>query len=143
SSLCLPPASVFLNRPPPPPRHELSLSPWEAPGSGTGVPSAGHASSDDSNVLGFLALAARGDVELDALALLQRAVALALNRREVDEDVVRAFTLDEAVTLLGIEKLHCALRCHSDSLTSCDPAGVSTRQPGHLALSNSSGVMRN
>jgi hypothetical protein len=38
--------------------------------------------------LGFLAFAARTDVELDALTLLERLVAAALNRRVVHEHVV-------------------------------------------------------
>src|SRR5829696_4817438 len=69
-------------------------------------------SSDDSDVLGFLALPAWGHVELDALAVFERPVAIALNRREVDEYVVPAFTLDEAEALLRVEPFHSALRCH-------------------------------
>ena len=56
--------------------------------------------SDDADVLGFLALSTGADVELDRLALFERAVAVALDRREVDEDVVGAFTGDEPVALL-------------------------------------------
>ena len=47
------------------------------------------------------------------VAVLERAVAVALNRREVDEDIVPAFTLDEAEALLRVEPFHGALRCHS------------------------------
>src|SRR5215208_3980753 len=91
-------------------------------------------SSDDSDVLGFLALPAWGHVELDALAVFERPVAIALNRREVDEYVVPAFTLDEAEALLRVEPFHSALRCH----VVCFPwlssrrAGVSSRQAGHV-----------
>jgi len=44
--------------------------------------------SDDSNVLGFLALAARGHVELDLLTLVQGLVTRSLNVRVVNEHVV-------------------------------------------------------
>jgi hypothetical protein len=50
------------------------------------------AESDDSHVLRFFPLAARGDVELDPLPFLQRAVAAALDIRVVDEDVVAVLT---------------------------------------------------
>ena len=43
---------------------------------------------DDSNVLRFLALPPWGDVELDALALVEALVALADDVGEVDEHVV-------------------------------------------------------
>jgi hypothetical protein len=59
-----------------------------------------------ADVLSFLALSARRDVELDALTVLERLVALALDLREVDEDVFTLIAGDEAVTLLGIEELH-------------------------------------
>ena len=47
---------------------------------------------DDSNVLGFLALPAGGDVELDALTLVEALVALADDVGEVDEHIVALLT---------------------------------------------------
>src|SRR5262245_16419395 len=69
--------------------------------------------SDRADVLGFLALTAGGDVELDALTLVERAVAVADDGGEVHEHVGRALALDEAVALLGVEPLHGACGgCH-------------------------------
>src|SRR5512133_3231620 len=72
--------------------------------------------SDRADVLCFLALLAWADVELDALALLQSAVAGGLDCRVVDEHVVAVFALDEAVALLGVEPLHSS--CRHSSLVS-------------------------
>jgi len=47
---------------------------------------------DDSNVLGLFALPAGGDVELDALTLVEALVALALDVGEVDEHIVATLT---------------------------------------------------
>src|SRR5688500_17242160 len=62
--------------------------------------------SDDPNVLRLLALAAGRDVELDPLTLLEGAVPVALDVREVDKHVVAALASDEAVALLIVEPLH-------------------------------------
>ena len=52
------------------------------------------------------------DLELDALVLVQAAVAVRLDRREVHEDVGAAAVLrDEAEALLSVEPLHSSL-CH-------------------------------
>ena len=64
-----------------------------------------------TNVLSLFALLATADVELDALTLLERFEALALDGREVYEHVIALLTGDEAITLLLIEELHSAL-CH-------------------------------
>jgi len=48
--------------------------------------------SDDSDVLGFLALPPGGDVEFDSLALVERLVAVRLDVGEVDEHVVALLT---------------------------------------------------
>jgi hypothetical protein len=61
--------------------------------------------SDDADVLGFLALSARGNVELDGLALVERAVAAALDVGVVHEDIIAIGAGDEAETLLGVEEL--------------------------------------
>ena len=47
---------------------------------------------DDSDVLGFLALTARSDVELDALTLVEGLVAITLDVGEVNEDIVALLT---------------------------------------------------
>ena len=47
---------------------------------------------DGSDVLCFLALASRSDVELDPLPLVKRAIAIALDVRVVDEDVIALVT---------------------------------------------------
>src|SRR5215213_7426383 len=68
--------------------------------------------SDGADVRGLRTLLALLDVELDALVLLQRAIARRLNGGEVDEDVgVPTVGGDEAVALLAVEPLHGAL-CH-------------------------------
>jgi hypothetical protein len=67
--------------------------------------------SDDANVLGLGALASCSNIELDALTLLERLVTLALDVREMDEDVVTLLTRDEAEPLVCIEKLDGTL-CH-------------------------------
>ena len=59
----------------------------------------------NADVLRFLALPARGNVELDLLPLLQGAVPGALDVGKMDENVVSLVTGDEPVTLLRIEKL--------------------------------------
>src|SRR4051794_7895559 len=65
-----------------------------------------------ADVLRLRALLALRDVELHALVLLQRLVALPLDRAEVAEDVGAAVVLrDEAEALLRVEPLHCSL-CH-------------------------------
>src|SRR5437764_804353 len=74
--------------------------------------------SDGSDVLGLFTLAAGRDVELDPLTLLEGAVARSLNRGEVNEDVVGAFTRDEAEALLCVEPLHGAC-CHCVAPCAC------------------------
>ena len=68
--------------------------------------------SDGGDVLSLRALGALGDVELDALGLVKRTVAVRLDGRVVDEHVRSATVLsDESEALLGVEPLHGAL-CH-------------------------------
>src|SRR5699024_4696971 len=86
------------------------------------------------------ALGALRDLELYALRLFQRAVAVRIDRRVVDEDVGAAAVLgDEAIALLSVEPLdgslcHCAVsfrgRCGSGRvpLPSCRNA------PSHVSL---------
>src|SRR5659263_90025 len=68
------------------------------------------------------ALRTLGDFELDPLRLFEAAVALALNRGVVHEDVGAAAVLsNEAVALLSVEPLHRTL-CHAYSCSFC-PTG--------------------
>src|SRR5512134_867218 len=67
-------------------------------------------SLDRGDVRGLQALVALHDLELHALTLGQRAVALRLDRRVMDEDVVAVLTLDESVALLVRKPLDGALR---------------------------------
>src|SRR6266542_7029917 len=76
-----------------------------APGEAVAVASAG-----DPDVLRLGSLLALGDVELDLLPFLQAAVAAAGDRAEVHEHVRATLDRDEAVALLAVEPLHCALR---------------------------------
>ena len=62
----------------------------EAAGTGRRLRRTTSATSDHANVLRFVTLAARGHVELDVLALFERLVAVTLNVRVVDEDVLLA-----------------------------------------------------
>src|SRR5215467_3938857 len=77
------------------------------------------------DVGGLRALVALNDFERHALAFGQRLVAVHRDRREVDEDVVAAFALDEAVALLVREPFDGAL---SQTLSS-----LRKRRPGHRA----------
>src|SRR5215204_3433933 len=91
--------------------------------------SLGHA-----DVLRFLALLARADVELDPLTFLEGAVAVLLDCRVVDEDVVAVFALDEAVALLGVEPLHSSCRHSSLVSRSYQLQQGSVRRPSMNAL---------
>ena len=63
-------------------------------------------SSDSPDVLGFVALAAGADVELDLLTLFEGAVTRPLDCGEVDEHIVATLAGDEAEALLRIEEFH-------------------------------------
>src|SRR6478735_4346801 len=68
--------------------------------------------SDDLDLLGLGALRALRDVEVDLLAVLELAVAAALDGRVVNEDVsAAAVLLDEAEALFAVEPLNGAC-CH-------------------------------
>lgn len=66
---------------------------------------------DYADVLRFLALLAGHCVELDALSLFKAFVTVALNVREMYEDVITLLTRNESESLFCIKKLHCSL-CH-------------------------------
>src|SRR5580698_4344084 len=70
------------------------------------------------------ALLATFQVEADLLALIQSTKASALNRRDMDEDILRAVIgLNEAKSLLSVEPLDRSLR-HRNSLQA-------NRRPAH------------
>ena len=73
--------------------------------------------SDHADVLRFLALLAGCHVELDALALVEALVAVALDVGEMNEDVITLLARDETESLVCVEELHCPL-CHEYSFLS-------------------------
>src|SRR5437899_8960899 len=94
-------------------------------------------SGDDPDVLRLRAFLTLRDLELDTLSVFQRLVAVHLDRREVDEDVLPPVDRDEAVALLAVEPLDGAL-CHG-ALPHFDGAVLLT--PGAaVAASGPSGV---
>ena len=58
------------------------------------------------------ALRAAGNLEFNSLTLIQRLVAVCLNRREVDENIFARLPLNEPISLAGIEPLHSSLFSH-------------------------------
>src|ERR671917_2158085 len=83
--------------------------------------------SERADVLRLRALRALRHVELDALVLLERAVARRLDGGEVGEDVSRAVLGgDEAVALLSVEPLH-GSGSHVNSFKSVDDPALRSR----------------
>src|ERR1700712_4815388 len=81
--------------------------------------------SERTNVLRLRALGTLRDVELDLLVLVEGLVALRLDGRVVNEDVIAAVLLgDEAEALLGVEPLNCAL-----SHAGCSPCYLGGKSP--------------
>ena len=66
--------------------------------------------SDLADAQGLGTLSAGADLELDVLAFVEAAVALAFDVGVVDEDVFATGYGDESVALFGVEKLHSAAR---------------------------------
>src|SRR5271169_6918555 len=73
---------------------------------------------DYDNLVGLRAPVALRDLELDPLSLFEGAVAIRLDSREVDEDVLATVDGDEAVSLVRVEPLDGALS-HSKQLPNC------------------------
>src|SRR5215471_875901 len=65
--------------------------------------------ADNGDVACLQTLGALLDIELDALAFLQVLETLALNGREVDEDIIAAFASNESIALCSIEPLDCTV----------------------------------
>ena len=55
--------------------------------------------SQNGNILGLQALWTLGDRKLNSLPLFQRPIALRLDRRKMDEDILAALPLDKPVSL--------------------------------------------
>ena len=86
--------------------------------------------SDRADVLCLRALGALRDVELHTLVLVERAVALSRNGREVHENVGAAAVLcDETEALFAVEPLHCALS-HVCSFCGADTGPARLPIPG-------------
>src|ERR1700742_2153503 len=84
-------------------------------------------SGDQADLLRLWALLTLRDLELDALTVFQRLVAVHLDRGEVDEDVLPPVDRDEAIALLAVEPLDGAL-CHG-ALPHFDGAGSADPRP--------------
>src|SRR6266849_4029284 len=61
------------------------------------------------------ALGALEQIKLHRFAFVERAVAILLNRGEMDEHVFASGALDEPVTFSPVEPLHCTLLSHKNS----------------------------
>ena len=85
--------------------------------------------SDDVDLLGLRPLLALGDLELDARPIVQRLVAVHVDRGEVDEYVLPTVDRDEAVALLAVEPLDGAL-CTPYSLAVPRRGRDSSNRPG-------------
>src|ERR1700687_6128754 len=70
-----------------------------------------------ADVLSLPALRALGDVEFDALALLEALETASLDCREVHENVFASLPADEGVALSVIEPLYCSLFCHLNQVS--------------------------
>jgi len=64
------------------------------------------------NVGSLQTLGAADHLKLNGLTLVERAIAVRLNRGEMDENVLASLALDETIALAGIEPLHCTLFFH-------------------------------
>src|ERR1700684_566965 len=73
---------------------------------------------DDDYLVGLRAPVALRDLELDPLALFEGAIAIRLDSREVDENVLATVDGDKAVSLVRVEPLDGALS-HSKQLPNC------------------------
>jgi hypothetical protein len=61
------------------------------------------------NVRGLQALGAANDLKFDCLAVAQGAIAIRLDRGEMDENVLSGLALDETKALAGVKPLYSSL----------------------------------
>jgi hypothetical protein len=66
------------------------------------------------NVGSLQALGTTHNLEFNGLTLVERAIAVRLNRGEMDENVLAALALDESKALAGVKPLHCTLFFHKN-----------------------------
>src|SRR5215472_11056444 len=93
------------------PRHNKTLpASWKG-ASGSGLASAAN------YVRCLKAFGPLQQVELDGLTFVQCAVAIFLNRREVDENVLARRPLDESISFCPVEPLYCTLLSHRKLLS--------------------------
>jgi hypothetical protein len=64
------------------------------------------------NVGSLQALGAADNLEFNGLSLVEGAVAVRLNRGEMDENVLAALALDESKAFAGVKPLYCSLFFH-------------------------------
>jgi hypothetical protein len=81
-------------------------------GAREGAPASDRGLADFGHISGLLAFGTIDDLELDRLALFQRPEAIALDRREVNEDVSAAVTFDETIAFGVVEPLDLACDTH-------------------------------
>src|SRR5204863_2641385 len=97
------------------------------------APSGGLAGFGD--VAGLRALGAVNDFELDCLSFFERPETIALDGREVNEDVAPAVALNETVTLGVVEPLDLACDTHRTVPACCNGwsrvRAMATLTPGH------------
>jgi len=65
------------------------------------------------HVGGLEAFRSLGEVELDGLALIQAAISVLLDRREMHEYILARGPLDESVTFGSVEPLDCPFLSHN------------------------------
>src|SRR2546425_1749287 len=86
---------------------------------------------DHDHLVGLRAPVALRDLELDPLSLFEGAVAIRLDRREMDENVLATVDGDKAVSLVRVKPLDGALS-HSKQLPNCARASspaLATAEP--------------
>jgi hypothetical protein len=64
------------------------------------------------NVGSLQALGAADNLEFNGLSLIERAIAVRLNRGEMDEYVLTRLALNKTKSLAGVKPLHCSLFFH-------------------------------
>src|SRR3954462_13492639 len=98
------------------PAHDTNKNPLHKEGVTDGSFPAGRLNGSH-NVPCLEALGTFQQVELDHLALVQRAIPVLLNSGEVNEHIFAGRPLDEAKTLGTVEPVHCTLLSHRPLLS--------------------------
>ena len=98
---------------------------------------------EGANVLCLITLAPRNNVELDGLALLEVLEAVTGDSGVVHEDICAALAGDEAVALLGIEKLDSACGHSSSSFDVTGGTGVTCNSRRYPVLAPTTCIQGN